>query len=403
MVAKAALPDANGLPRAAGGSAAVRVANFYHILLYLWDRHGEELSRSSDERVGRSGDMGAESLPDLFAILLSEAMSRQLRRGLHREYREVVEVAPRIRGRLDLAASVGRQLLRQGLAECAHDEFSPDTPHNRIIKATLLTLLRGGELSKEVAATVRGLMPRLGGIPETPLLRRHFAEARLRRDNREYGLMLDICRFVFEASVPDSRAGDQRRFLALTERWVAQKGDVFQEFVQKFYQVRAGELCTVRRTDKTFDHPLRAAKSLSKDEAYLQGLLTDVLLDMSDGRTLVIECKFYGNPFGSKADAFRERDAAQQAVKSTPKGRKLSNEHILQLGAYMDGITRGESARRVEGLLLYVQPDESPINADFIRQGVGGVDQLLRVRCLDLSQPWEKVEADLLSYLAGRD
>jgi hypothetical protein len=78
---------------------------------------------------------------------------------------------------------------------------------------------------------------------------------------------------------------------------------------------------------------------------------------------------------------------------------KISNEHLLQLGAYMDGLTREEGPQGVEGLLLYVQPDEQPLSADFVREGVKGVSQSLRVRCLDLAKPWDQVEADLRGYL----
>jgi hypothetical protein len=65
----------------------------------------------------------------------------------------------------------------------------------------------------------------------------------------------------------------------------------------------------------------------------------------------------------------------------------------------MDGLTREEGPQGVEGLLLYVQPDDQPLSADFVREGVAGAEQSLRVRCLDLTKPWDEVEADLLSYL----
>jgi hypothetical protein len=58
-----------------------------------------------------------------------------------------------------------------------------------------------------------------------------------------------------------------------------------------------------------------------------------------------------------------------------------------------------EGPQGVEGLLLYVQPDEQPLSADYVREGVKGAPQPLRVRCLDLTKPWDEIEADLLAYL----
>ena len=46
-------------------------------------------------------------------------------------------------------------------------------------------------------------------------------------------------------------------------------------------------------------------------------------------------------------------------AESEALGRKISNEHLLKLGAYMDGVSRKkEGPHGVEGLLLYVQPDD---------------------------------------------
>jgi 5-methylcytosine-specific restriction endonuclease McrBC regulatory subunit McrC len=60
-----------------------RVRNLYHMLLYVWGRYDKDLADSARE-VGSEGEIS--SLPNLFAHVLSEAVSHQLRRGLYRDY-----------------------------------------------------------------------------------------------------------------------------------------------------------------------------------------------------------------------------------------------------------------------------------------------------------------------------
>ncbi len=376
-----------------------RVRNLYHMLLYVWGRYDKDLADSARE-VGSEGEIS--SLPNLFAHVLSEAVSHQLRRGLYRDYQPKEEMGPRIRGQLQVGPSVGRMLFRQGLAQCVFDEFSPDTLHNRIIKTTLLRLLREGGLEEKIGLRVRLLLPRLGEVSELDLRRRHFSEVRLHRNNREYGLLLDICRFIYEEAMPTPHGEHEMTFRAFAGDWFKRKGRLFQNFVSRFYELRAADAgWEVQTSGTTFQHPLKPATPA--EGAYLQRLEADVYVTHRSGRKVLIECKFYGKPFASKPKRRTETDdeLSDEDVGTEPEapGRKISNEHLLQLGAYMDGLTRKEGAQGVEGLLLYVQPDEQPLSADFVREGVKGVSQPLRVRCLDLTKPWDQVEADLLGYL----
>ena len=375
-----------------------RVRNLYHMLLYVWGRYDKDLAEKARD-VGSEGEIS--SLPNLFAHVLAEAVSQQLRRGLYRDYQPKEEVGPRIRGQLQVGPSVGRMLFRQGLAQCVFDEFSPDTLHNRIIKTTLLRLLREGGLDADIALRVRMLLPRLHEVSELDLRARHFSEVRLHRNNREYGLLLDICRFVYEEAMPTPHGDQAMTFRAFAGDWFKRKGRLFQTFVSRFFELRAGDAGWQVQKSPTFQHPLQAASPA--EGGYLQRLETDVYVTHRSGRKVLIECKFYGKPFASKPKRRTEKDdeLSDEDVGAEPAapGRKISNEHLLQLGAYMDGLTRKEGPKGVEGLLLYVQPDEHPLRADFVREGVKGAEQPLRVRCLDLTKPWEEVEADLLGTL----
>lgn len=375
-----------------------RVRNLYHMLLYVWGKYDKDITEDN-RNVGYEGEI--TSLPNLFAHVLSEAVSQQLRRGLYRDYQIQEDVGPRIRGQLKITPSVGRMLFRQGLAQCAYDEFTTNTLHNRIIKTTLLQLLRDGGLQDDIALRVRMLLPRLGEVTEIDLNRRHFSEVRLHRNNREYALLLDICRFIYEEAMPTPHGEHEMTFRAFAGDWFKHKGRLFQNFVSRFYETRTNNDGWDVLKSPTFKHTLYSATE--SENAFLQRLETDVYVKHNSGRKILIECKFYGKPFASKPKRRTEKDDElsedEVGAEPEPPGRKLSNEHLLQLGAYMDGLTREDGPRGVEGLLLYVQPDDQPLSADYLRDGVGGVKQKLRVRCLDLTKNWNEIETDLLGYL----
>lgn len=67
------------------------------------------------------GDDDGYELSDLYARLLIDGVDGLLRRGLHRQYVEVEEEIPGIRGQLRFADSIRRNSFRNGRAVCAFD------------------------------------------------------------------------------------------------------------------------------------------------------------------------------------------------------------------------------------------------------------------------------------------
>ena len=101
------------------------------------------------EASGRPLDVGAavfdyEQTKDLvpsFATFFARHLETALTRGVPRAYRETQERLAGIRGRVDLPG----QLRLAGLplpAECQFDDYTADTPLNRILRAAAVRLLR---------------------------------------------------------------------------------------------------------------------------------------------------------------------------------------------------------------------------------------------------------------------
>ena len=83
-----------------------------------------------------------ENVAELCAAILTKGISIQLKRGLNREYIEQKEKLSTLRGRVDISESLKTMSLMKGQLVCSYDEFSVNSYMNRIIKSTVLLLLR---------------------------------------------------------------------------------------------------------------------------------------------------------------------------------------------------------------------------------------------------------------------
>ena len=96
-----------------------------------------------------------DNVHDLFAAILARGVSSQVKRGLHREYVPQEEALSGLRGQIRVAESIKQQTISQGKLVCGYDEFTEDSPHNRVLKVTMLMLLRHGNVKPENKQALR--------------------------------------------------------------------------------------------------------------------------------------------------------------------------------------------------------------------------------------------------------
>src|SRR5262249_33184607 len=160
-----------------------------------WDRFPE----------GRTIGVGTVDSPkicDLFASVLVRGVNRLMRRGFDRGYIETQDDMFGIRGRIVLADTLRRNLLRFGRANCRFDDLSYDILNNQIIKATVSRLSD----IEEVDATLRHELSRLkrwfSEVSDIELSNSSFRRVQLSRNNGNYELLIKICDLVHSALLP---------------------------------------------------------------------------------------------------------------------------------------------------------------------------------------------------------
>lgn len=111
-------------------SPQIPLRNIWLLFLYAADlaRFKGQLSVEAES---------ASDLPELVARLLVQVVQQRLRRNLSRGYQARHAVLSRVRGRIDVLATVSGQLLEQGRVACRFEEHTMDTPRNRLVRAAL--------------------------------------------------------------------------------------------------------------------------------------------------------------------------------------------------------------------------------------------------------------------------
>jgi 5-methylcytosine-specific restriction enzyme subunit McrC len=83
-----------------------------------------------------------ENTADLCSAILARGLSTQIKRGLGKEYIPKTEALSSLRGKIDISDSIKSQTLLRRQMICTYDEFSINSYMNRIIKTTVLLLLK---------------------------------------------------------------------------------------------------------------------------------------------------------------------------------------------------------------------------------------------------------------------
>jgi 5-methylcytosine-specific restriction enzyme subunit McrC len=117
----------------------IPIANIYYLLLYAWEQLGE-----ADVQVNAED---FTTLVDLFAQVLESRTARLMRQGLRRDYIPYTEEVACIRGAVQFAESLRSGAFERRRAICEFEDLSYDIDLNRIVKATIVRLLRVDQLN----------------------------------------------------------------------------------------------------------------------------------------------------------------------------------------------------------------------------------------------------------------
>ena len=343
--------------------SVIPLPTLYYFLCYAWNRLPEPAVLAASEAAPFHRPLG------LLAQVLLHGTRRLLRAGLPRTFTAHTAELAQLRGRVELAPTLGRGLLARGRAMCAFEELSADSPWLHLLAHTLAALAGAAELPAALRRELRHLRQRLPaalpGAALAPPTAATFRELRRQRPEAQAAFLLHVCELVWQCALPAPAAGGRGRFVDF-RRDEGLMARLFEQFTRNFF--RREQRC-YRVYAETITWQAEAHQPT--DLALLPTMLTDTTLEAPD-RKIILDTKYYAAALRPRYDRPR-----------------LIAPHLYQLYAYLQN-QRPAPGQALEGILLY----PAATQAVDLRYTLGG--HPVRVVTLDLHQPWPGIAADLL-------
>lgn len=340
-------------------SSNIKVKNIYYMLSYVY----RTLRESGFENVAAED---FDNIHDLFAAILAHGVGNQIKRGLHRDYAPQTEPLGNLRGKICVADSIKRQTFAEKKMVCAFDDFLEDTPHNQILKRTLLLLLKQGTVKAENKKRLRKLLPYFSHVTDVLLAAIRWETLKYRRDNAAYRMLINICQFVAKGLLLRTDSGEYRLAKWLNDD---QMYYLYEKFVLSYYQKEHSSF-SPRAEYIEWD----VAKG--SDTRYLPAMKTDIT--MRNGRKiLIIDAKWHKRTMWTN---------------NLYGNHTFISAHLYQIFAYVKNSDK-KATGDVAGILLYAKTDEALTpDQDFF---IGG--NKIGVKTLDLNREWSEITDQLNS------
>lgn len=335
----------------------IRVQNIYHMLAYAFQVLREQGYR----------DVATEEFPntaELCAAILICGTNSQVKRGLGREYIDRTSALSTLRGKFEMTDSLKtRSVLRRQMV-CSYDEFSIDTPMNRILKATIMLLLRSNT-SKERKRKLKRLLAYFGDVIDVDLATVNW-QMRFNRNSQTYRMLITVCWLVAKGLLQTQEDGTTRFSDFLDDQRMSR---LYEKFILEYFKREHPEL------DVGAPH-INWALDDGVDDM-LPTIRSDIVLSLGE-TTLIIDAKYYSNVMQHQYDTY-----------------SIHSHNLYQIFTYVKNreaeLARADVPHEVSGMLLYARTDEK-IQPDVVYKMSGNQ---ISVRTIDLDVPFEDIRKQL--------
>lgn len=305
-----------------------------------------------------------EKIHNLFAAILSTAISQQLKQGLHREYIEKNDNLNILRGKLDINGTIKNQIQQKHMLSCEFDELSEDNIFNQILKFTANILIKNRDVDDKYKAKLRKQKLYFSGVSDIDKSQINWSTLRYQRNNQNYRMLMNICYLVIDGMLLSTQKGEYKMASFIDDQ---KKCDLYENFVREYYKHHYSNVIKTGRSEVKW-----AVDQDSVGIDLLPKMETDITLQKGD-KTLIIDTKYYSSTMQHHFDSSKFRSA-----------------HMYQIYTYVKNYDKGNTGN-VSGMLLYAKTDEDVLND--IEYIIGG--NKISIKHLDLNQDFQKIKNTL--------
>lgn len=335
----------------------ILIKNIYYILSYAFRTLRQEIY----EEVATEP---FEEMHDLMAAILSKGIGLQLKQGLYREYSDLQEELPVLRGKINLSGTIRNRMAQQRRLTCDFDQLSEDNLLNRILKTTVMLLLRNAKLKSEYKDELKKKMLYFSDVRLLEPSTIPWSSIRFQRSNRTYRMLLGICRLVMEGMLMMTDAGEYRLASFVDEQRMCR---LYEKFILEYYKKHFPALSvSASQIRWSLDEGADAMLPLMHSDIHLQ----------KGNTVLIIDAKYYSHTMQKQYDK-----------------QKIHSNNLYQIFTYVKNrdYAFGDREHKVSGLILYAKTEEE-IQPDNVYQMHGNQ---ITVQTLDLNKDFSLIARQL--------
>ena len=339
------------------------VWNIYHMLAYAFDFY-------KDATEARVDGEDFENIHELLATLLAAGVRKLVLRGLSANYLPIIEKTGRIRGKIDISQSIKERAFDSGKVICQYDEYSIDIALNQIIKASMLLLLRSGNIAKtDVRKKLWELVPFFATVMEVEPTAIRWDLLVYHGNNAHYKMLINICHLIIRGLIVRERPdmdGKYKLFLIEDSQKMSQ---LFERFVCAYFKKHAPEV---------FFGGQKEIKWADDDNPPPTRMSADIIL-RHNKNVVIIDTKYY--------------ESGAMFKNAYYGNTTFHSANLYQIFSYVTNYAHRHQDQTVSGMLLYAKmPHEKD---EELRTAFAPLGNRIEIRSLDLSLGWDRIVEQL--------
>lgn len=298
---------------------------------------------------------------DLFAVILTNGIARQLKQGLGRDYIIRTENLNSPKGKICLSDTFKQRAMQSNVTICQVDDYIENTYMNQILKTTAMLLLHSNDVKKENKRKLKRVLLYFAGVDQVDCKRIRWSNIQYNRNNKQYKMLMNICYLIIEGMLVSDKEGKYK----LNQYVDDQKMNVlYEKFILNYYRRHYPNIkATASQIDwNTEDNVIDL----------LPRMKSDVMLEYA-GKTFIIDAKYYNS-----------------SLQTGQYGKQTIHSHNLyQIFTYVKN-RDVHSDGSVTGMLLYANTEGENPDMDYRMNG-----NKISVKTLDLNCSFGQVAKQL--------
>lgn len=333
----------------------IPIQNIYYMLAYAFQTLNEQGYKNIETEK-------FDNVAELCSAILIRGVSVQLKRGLMKEYLEEKEALSSVRGRIEINESIKTRSLLKGQLVCSYDDFSVNAYMNRIIKTTMLLLIKS-DISKTRKKELKKILIYFTDVEPLDIHSINW-KIQYNRNNQTYRMLISICYLVIKGLIQTDLTGNTKVMEFFDEQRMCR---LYEKFILEYYKkehknIKASASQIPWAVDDGFVSLLPVMQS-------------DITLEC-EGKVLIIDAKYYSHTLQSQYDV-----------------HTVHSGNMYQIFTYVKNKTSelNSDPQDISGMLLYARTDDA-VQPDQEYKLSGNQ---ISVKTLDLNQDFNCIKNQL--------